>query len=209
MGVNIYTMSLTDRQEAVLDYLRTYIAGNGLPPTILEIAEAFGLASPNGVAKHLQALAEKGFIELTSGRARGIRLLGGKRASDALSLPLVGRVAAGMPILAGEHIEREIAVDRYLFRPNPKYLLRVHGMSMRNAGILDGDLIGVRPQPDAEHGQIVVARIGDEGITVKKLYRKGRVIRLMAANPDFAPIDPDPTEDFAIEGLYCGLLRVA
>lgn len=209
VGVNIYTMSLTDRQDAILDYLRTHIAAHGRPPTILEIAEGFGLASPNGVAKHLQALAEKGFIELTPGRARGIRLLDARRAANTLSLPLVGRVAAGMPILVGDHIEREIAVDRTLFRPRPRYLLRVQGQSMIEAAILDGDLIGVHPTPDAEHGQIVVARIGDEGITVKRLHRKGRSLRLMPCNPAFAPIDPDPTEDFAIEGLYCGLIRTA
>ena len=206
-GVNIYTMTLTDRQDAILEYLRAYLAANGRPPTILEIAEGFSLASPNGVAKHLQALAEKGFIELTPGRARGIRLLEARRAADILSLPLVGRVAAGMPILVGDHIEREIAVDRALFRPRPRYLLRVQGQSMIEAGILDGDLIGVHPTPDAEHGQIVVARVGEEGITVKRLHRKGRSLRLMPCNPTFAPIDPDPTEDFAVEGLYCGLIR--
>lgn len=200
---------LTDRQDAILEYLRRHMASKGRPPTLLEIAQGFGLASPNGVAKHLQALADKGFIELTPGRARGIRLLGAPSPSDILSLPLVGRVAAGMPILVGDHIEREIAVDRALFRPRPRYLLRVQGQSMVEAGILDGDLIGVHPTPDAEHGQIVVARVGDEGITVKRLHRKGRSLRLMPCNQAFAPIDPDPAEDFAIEGLYCGLIRTA
>ena len=209
MGVNNYTMTpqLTDRQAAVLDFIRQHLAGEGLPPTLSEITEAMGLASPNGVVKHLHTLAEKGYIELTAGRAMGIRLLGEPRRSDTLRLPLVGRVAAGLPILVGDHIEREIAVDRSLFRPRPKYLLRVQGQSMIDAGILDGDLIGVHPTPDAEHGQIVVARLGEEGITVKRLHRKGRTLRLMPCNPDFAPIDPDPTEDFAIEGLYCGLIR--
>ncbi|TDK26356.1 transcriptional repressor LexA [Luteimonas aestuarii] len=199
--------TLTDRQQAVLDYLRQHFAEHGGAPTITEIAHAFGLASPNGVAKHLAALAEKGWIELAPHKARGIRLLGVGRKAATLDLPLVGRVAAGMPIFVGEHIERSIAVDRTLFRPRPRYLLRVQGQSMIDAGILDGDLIGVHPTPDAEHGQIVVARLGGEGLTVKRLHRKGRSVRLLSCNPGFAPIDPDPVEDFAIEGLYCGLIR--
>ncbi|MEP6634917.1 MAG: transcriptional repressor LexA, partial [Luteimonas sp.] len=180
----------------------------GMPPTIAEIAHAFGLASATTAVKHLKRLEDKGWIELMPNVARGIRLLGKqKNQATGLSLPLIGRVAAGLPILSEDLIERDVVVDRHLFRPHPKYLLRVHGMSMRDAGILDGDLIGVKPTPDAEHGQIVVARLGDEGITVKRLYRRGRSVRLIAANPEFGPIDPDPTEDFAIEGLYCGLLR--
>lgn len=208
-GVNIYTMiqELTPSQNAILDYIRQHMASEGLPPTITEIAVALGFASPNGVAKHLHTLAERGLIELTPGRARGIRLLDLPKRADTLLLPLVGRVAAGMPILVGDHIEREIAVDRALFRPRPRYLLRVQGQSMIDAGILDGDLIGVHPTPDAEHGQIVVARLGDEGITVKRLHRKRNRLRLISCNPEFSPIDPDPTEDFAIEGLYCGLIR--
>lgn len=197
----------TESQQAVLTVITQHLAAEGLPPTIMEIAGKLGLASPNGVVKHLHALAEKGYIELTAGRARGIRLLNQPRRGSTLQLPLVGRVAAGMPILVGDHIEREIAVDRSLFSPRPRYLLRVQGQSMIDAGILDGDLIGVHPTPDAEHGQIVVARLGEEGITVKRLHRKGRALRLMPCNPAFAPIDPDPTEDFAIEGLYCGLIR--
>lgn len=207
-GVNIYTMNdLTDRQQAMLDYLRQHLAQHDTAPTINEMVMAFGLASPNGVAKHLHALAQKGYIELAPHKARGIRLLGRRKAADTIELPLVGRVAAGLPILVGDHVERSVAVDRSLFRPKPRYLLRVHGSSMIDAGILDGDLIGVHPTPDAEHGQIVVARLGEEGITVKRLHRKGPVVRLMACNRAFAPIDPDPHEDFAIEGLYCGLIR--
>ncbi|KWV12932.1 transcriptional repressor LexA [Xanthomonas translucens] len=199
---------LTDRQQAVLDHLRQHIAQHGSAPTLTEIAAAFGLASPNGVAKHLQALADKGHIELLAHKARGIRLLGPKpNPSNILELPLVGRVAAGLPILAGDHVERTIAVDQSLFRPRPGYLLRVQGQSMLEAGILDGDLIGVHPTPVAEHGQIVVARLGEEGITVKRLYRRGKALRLLPCNPAFAPIDPDPLEDFAVEGLYCGLIR--
>jgi repressor LexA len=199
---------LTDRQQAVLDYLRQHIAQSGSAPTLTEIASAFGLASVNGVVKHLQALADKGHVELLPNKSRGIRLLGIKgRASNTIELPLVGRVAAGLPILAGDHIERTIAVDHSLFRPRPRYLLRVQGQSMVEAGILDGDLIGIHPTPAAEHGQIVVARLGDEGITVKRLHRQGGTLRLLPCNPTFAPIDPDPVEDFAVEGLYCGLIR--
>lgn len=201
------THDLTPSQSAILDYIRQHMASEDLPPTITEIAVARGFASPNGVAKHLQTLAEKGLIALTPGRARGIRLLNVPKRADTLRLPLVGRVSAGLPILVGDHIEREIAVDCALFRPKPRYLLRVQGQSMIDAGILDGDLIGVHPTPDAEHGQIVVARLGDEGITVKRLHRKRNQLRLISCNSAFAPIDPDPTEDFAIEGLYCGLIR--
>ena len=201
---------LTDRQEAVLDYLRQHIAAQGMPPTVAEIAAAFGLASPHGVSKHLAALQAKGAIDIAPGKARGIRLVGSPgQERETLTLPLVGRVAAGQPILSDELIERTIAVDRLFFRPNPTYLLRVHGMSMRDAGILDGDLIGVRATPDADHGQIVVARLGDEGITVKRLFRRDGQLRLLAANPDFPTIDPDPTEAFEVVGLYCGLMRAA
>lgn len=199
--------TLTDRQQAVLDHLRDHIAQYGSAPTIAEIAAAFGLASPNGVVKHLQALATKGYIELLAHKARGIRLIGASGTTDTIELPVLGRVAAGMPILAGDQVERSIAVDRTLFRPRPDYLLRVQGQSMVDAGILDGDFIGIHATPDAGHGQIVVARVGDEGITVKRLHRRAGEVRLMPCNPAFVPIDPDPTEDFAIEGLYCGLIR--
>jgi repressor LexA len=200
--------NLTDRQEAVLDYLKAHIATRGRPPTISEIADALGLASLFGVQKHLAALEAKGFVEIDAGKARGIRLVGAaKPAAQGMSLPLVGRVAAGQPILSDDLVEGTVVVDPQFFRPSPTYLLRVHGMSMRDAGILDRDLIGVRATPDAEHGQIVVARLGDEGITVKRLFRRGGQIRLLAANPDFPTIDPDPTEAFEVVGLYCGLMR--
>jgi repressor LexA len=198
---------LTHRQQAILTFIQRELARDGRPPTILEIAAHFELASPNGVAKHLQALAEKGYLTLTGG-ARGIRLRGTARPADTVDLPLVGSVAAGEPIFQDAYIERAITVERGLFRPRPKYLLRVQGASMMDAGILDGDLIGVHPTRSAEHGQIVVARLGEEAITVKRLYRKGRSLRLLSCNPQFAPIDPDSSEDFAIEGLYCGLIRI-
>lgn len=197
---------LTLRQQSILTFVQRVTSREGRPPTILEIAAHFDLASPNGVAKHLQSLEEKGYLTLTGG-ARGIRLAGTARPKDTVELPLVGSVAAGEPLFQDAHIERAITVERGLFRPKPKYLLRVRGQSMIDAGILDGDLIGVHPTRTADHGQIVVARLGEEEITVKRLQRKGRGVRLLSCNPAFAPIDPDPTEDFAIEGLYCGLIR--
>lgn len=198
---------LTHRQQSILTFIQRELARGGRPPTIMEIAAHFDLASPNGVAKHLQSLEEKGCLTLTGG-ARGIRLRGAVRPADTVELPLVGSVAAGEPIFQDAHIDRSITVERGLFRPKPKYLLRVQGSSMIDAGILDGDFIGVHPTRTADHGQIVVARLGEEAITVKRLHRTGRSVRLMPCNPTFAPIDPDPTEDFAIEGLYCGLIRV-
>lgn len=197
---------LTSRQQAILDFLHRRIAA-GLPPALQEIADEFEIGI-NAAAKHLKALERKGAIELIPGRARGIRLVDASVAPvDALSLPLVGRVAAGRPILSEAHVEREVTVDRWLFRPRPDYLLRVHGESMRDDGILDGDLIGVHRTPQAEHGQTVVARVGDDGFTVKRLYWRGGRLRLMPRSTGHSPIDPDPTEDFAIEGLFCGLLR--
>jgi len=211
IGVNIYTMNspLTDRQALILNYLREHCLREDCPPSMAEIARAFGLASVNGVAKHLQALAEKGYIELIAHKARGIRLLepAQSRQDELFRVPLIGRVAAGLPIWVDAHVEREIVVDRGLFRPSPSYLLRVRGDSMIDAGILDGDLIGVHATPNAEHGQIVVARLGHAAMTVKRLHRVGAALRLLSCNANYAPIDPDPTDGFAIEGLYCGLIR--
>ncbi|HEY2396808.1 MAG TPA: transcriptional repressor LexA [Rudaea sp.] len=197
---------LTDRQQAVLDFVSAQIEADGMPPTLAEIAAAFGYASLYSVTKLLAALKEKGFIETTTYKHHGIRVVGMERKSDSFRLPVVGRVAAGVPIQWNDE-EHEVVLDRSLFHPRPKYLLRVHGMSMRDDGILDGDLVGVHPTPEAQHGQIVVARIGGDGITVKRLHRTKRTLRLMPSNTDFAPIDIDPTEEFAIEGLYCGLVR--
>lgn len=201
-------MNLTDRQREVLDYLREQIETTGLPPTITELMEAFGWASPNAAAKHLDALVAAGAIEMAAHKARTIQLVGARSRADTLELPLVGRVAAGAPILVGGEVERRVVVDRWMFRPRPDFLLRVQGDSMIDDGILDGDLVAGKTVSDAEHGQTVIARVGDEGgITIKHLYRRGRVVRLLPRNAAYAPIDPDPNEDFAIVGLYCGLLR--
>lgn len=236
-------MKLTARQQQVLDHLRRQIRTTGLPPTIHELMAAFGWSSPSGAAKHLQALAAKGVIALSPGKARGIRLLAddgqpwpspghpahagpfpGDRVdglasgpaadavgalpagTDALRLPLVGRVAAGQPILAGGEIERHLLVDRWVFSPRPDFLLRVQGDSMIDDGILDGDLVAGRSSAEARHGQIVIARL-DGAITIKRLWQRDGRLRLLPANTRHAPIDPDPHEDFAIEGIYCGLLR--
>jgi repressor LexA len=218
-------MTLTDRQQAILDFLREHIAAEGRPPTLAEIAQAFGFRQARSAQDHLQALAAKGVIELVPG-ARGIRLLeedaegapsppsaarpfGGPSAANApqlLALPLLGRVAAGRPIDPQADYEGQMLLDRALFFPQPDYLLRVKGDSMVDDGIFDGDLIAVRRTPDAENNQIVVARIDGE-VTVKRFKRgKGRVL-LMPRNPAYAPIEVPEQADFAIEGLYCGLVR--
>ncbi|MGM0554484.1 MAG: transcriptional repressor LexA [Pseudomonadota bacterium] len=199
-------MSLTARQQAILDYITEIVETQGTAPTRGEIARAFGFRSPYAAECHLKALARKGAIELVGGAARGIRLPGRHRHS-AIDLPLVGRVAAGLPILATEHIEHHYRVDPLLFRARPDYLLRVRGESMHDAGILDGDLLAVRQTPEARPGQIVVARIEDE-VTVKRLQQDGPRIRLLAENPAFAPIEIDlERQPLAIEGIGVGVLR--
>lgn len=200
---------LTTRQQQIFDFLEQHIASEGSPPTYEEIGSAFGFL-PAAARDHLRLLELKGVIALQPGKARGIRVLQPMREieSDVWRLPLVGRVAAGQPIESDAHIEREIRVDRYLFKPRPHYLLRVEGMSMRDAGILDRDLIAVHRTSDASNGQIVVARIDGE-ITVKRFQQTRKSITLLPENPDFAPIDVDPqTTDFAIEGLYVGVIRL-
>jgi repressor LexA len=197
--------ALTPRQTEILALLRAHIERSGRPPTRAEIARALGFSSPNAAEEHLRALARKGAIELVPGSARGIRLKETARAG----LPLVGRVAAGSPILAREHIEAHVRVDARFFRPRADYLLRVKGASMRDAGILDGDLLVVHKTPTAENGQIVVARLADE-VTVKRFQRRGARVRLLPANPDFAPIEVDLRRDeLAIEGIGVGILRNA
>ncbi|ROR32358.1 transcriptional repressor LexA [Inmirania thermothiophila] len=192
---------LTRRQREVLAYIRAHIEREGMPPTRAEIAQALGFRSANAAAEHLRALARKGAIELVAGASRGIRLREGP------GIPVVGRVAAGVPILAAEHVEDRVLLDPRLFQPRADYLLRVRGMSMRDAGILDGDLLAVHRTPEARDGQIVVARLGDE-VTVKRLRREvGRIV-LLSENPDFPPIVVDPRrERLEIEGVGVGVVR--
>ncbi|QBB70678.1 transcriptional repressor LexA [Pseudolysobacter antarcticus] len=199
---------LTNRQQAILDFISESARMNGLLPSQAEIARAFDIQL-SAVQDHLHALERKGAIERHAGKARGIRLVDAVVTNTStLELPLVGRVAAGQPILSEAHIERQFTVDRYMFRPRPHYLLRVEGESMRDIGILHGDLIAVHRSPDATNGQIVVARIDGE-ITVKRFRRIRQRILLLPENPAFAPIEVDPrTDDFAIEGLYVGSIRI-
>ncbi|ANY16634.1 transcriptional repressor LexA [Bordetella pseudohinzii] len=208
---------LTDRQQEILDLIRQTVARTGFPPTRAEIAQALGFRSPNAAEDHLKALARKGAIELTAGASRGIRLKGPEPAASSqallphpalaqLLLPLVGRVAAGSPILAAEHVEREVGVDPGLFAQAPDYLLKVRGMSMRDAGILEGDLLAVKKSTEARNGQIVVARLGDD-VTVKRLQRQGSRIELLPENPEFSPILVSPEDEFALEGIAVGLIR--
>jgi repressor LexA len=194
---------LTSRQRQVLDYIRRHTATTGMPPTRTEIAKALGFRSANAARDHLQALARKGAITLTPNTSRGIRIL----EQDDAGLPVVGRVAAGEPILAQEHIDSYCPIDPALFSPNADYLLQVKGMSMRDAGILDGDLLAVHRSATAENGQIVVARLGEE-VTVKRFERKGDTVRLLPENPDFEPIVIDlQHQPLAIEGIGVGILR--
>lgn len=207
---------LTERQQQILDLIRQAVASTGFPPTRAEIAQALGFRSPNAAEDHLKALARKGAIELTAGASRGIRLKEARPEGQQpllpipslaqLVLPLVGRVAAGSPILAAEHVERDVGVDSSLFAQRPDYLLKVRGMSMRDVGILDGDLLAVKKASEARDGQIVVARI-DEDVTVKRLQRQDGRIRLLPENPDFEPIVVQPGQEFALEGIAVGLIR--
>lgn len=203
------SLTLTRRQAAILDAIRAHVAEFGTAPTLQEIGAAVGIEHVSAVFKHLEALEKKGWLTRDASRPRGIRLVepGQGERTDAVSLPLVGRVAAGQPLLNDGLIERHLVVDRALFRLRPDCLLRVEGDSMRDDGILDGDLIGVHLTPEAHHGQIVVARLGEEGITVKRLHRTQTQLRLLPRSAGYAPIDPDPNEDFAIEGLFAGLIR--
>jgi repressor LexA len=193
--------SLTPRQQEILDFIRRTLENLGAPPTRAEIASAFGFASHNAAEEHLKALAKKGIIVLEPGSARGIRLV------EQLGLPLIGSVAAGSPILAVENVQRRYAVDASLFTPRADFLLRVRGLSMINAGILDGDLLAVHRGSEVRNGQIVVARL-DEEVTVKRFHRRGDVVELLAENPDFAPIVVDVrTRALTIEGRAVGLIR--
>lgn len=195
---------LTPRQSEILALLRTHMAQHGRPPTRSEIAQALKFKSPNAAEEHLRALERKGAIELIPGASRGIRLLDEVEEG----LPLVGRVAAGSPILAEENIEQRYGIDPGMFAPRADYLLRVKGMSMRDVGILDGDLLAVHRTPDAANGQIVVARLDNE-VTVKRLQRRGSQIRLLPENPEFEPIEINPrNQSLTIEGISVGVLRI-
>lgn len=218
---------LTERQQQILDLVQSTIERTGSPPTRAEIAAELGFRSANAAEEHLQALARKGVIELVSGTSRGIRLKSdtlrslnearlmqyGKQFSlplphlAQLSLPLVGRVAAGAPILAQEHIDQTYVVEASLFARRPDYLLKVRGMSMRDAGIMDGDLLAVQATKEAKNGQIVVARLGDD-VTVKRLRRTKHHVELLPENPEFEPIVVSAhDEQFELEGIAVGLVR--
>lgn len=197
--------SLTPAQTRVLHFIEGFIARERMPPTQAEITAAMGFASRTATRDHLNALERKGVLSQQPGSARGIRLRQSRQ--EKVGLPLIGRVAAGAPILAVEHVEDHYQVDSGLFQPKADYLLRVRGESMRNAGILDGDLLAVHRTPQAYEGQIVVARVGDE-VTVKRFRRRGDAIELLPENPDFQPLVIAPgSTDFAIEGLMVGLIR--
>ncbi|HSM11769.1 MAG TPA: transcriptional repressor LexA [Lysobacter sp.] len=209
-------MNITDTQRSILSLISDRIDAEGVPPSQSEIAAAMGFSSIRAAQYHLEALEQAGAITRTPGRARGIRLSkavceeAGDAAAvtpdDALRLPVLGRVAAGLPIGADIGSEQVVLLDRVFFSPSPDYLLKVQGDSMRDEGIFDGDLIGVHRTPEARSGQIVVARIDDE-ITVKLLKIGKDRILLLPRNPDYSPIEVLPDQDFAIEGLYCGLVR--
>jgi repressor LexA len=204
---------LTERQGEILDFIRRWLAESGAPPTREEIARAFGFRSLNAAEQHLQALQKKGLIELVAGTSRGIRLREMARsmgeAVRELGLPLIGKVAAGSPLLAQENVLRRPAVDPATFSPRADYLLEVRGMSMRDAGILDGDWLAVHRQSQARNGQIVVARLGDE-VTVKRLQLRGNRAELIAENPEYRPIVVDlRREPLTIEGLAVGVIRPA
>ncbi len=196
---------LTPRQKQILDMIQDFIAEFGMPPTRAEIARELGFKSANAAEDHLRALQRKGVLELKPGASRGIQLKDSLR--DQLGLPLVGRVAAGSPILAEEHIESRYRLDPAFFNPKPHYLLRVYGMSMKNAGILDGDLVAVHRTPEVRSRQIVVARIGDE-VTVKRYRQDGRVVWLLPENEEFEPIQVNLSEQaMVIEGVVVGVIR--
>ena len=220
--MEVESPKLTARQQQILDLVQSAIERTGAPPTRAEIANELGFKSANAAEEHLQALARKGVIELVSGTSRGIRLRGEtlRAIQEArvkqfdlplptllqLALPLVGRVAAGSPILAQEHVDKTYYVESGLFQRRPDYLLKVRGMSMRDAGIMDGDLLAVQSTREAKNGQIVVARLGDD-VTVKRFRRNKHLIELHAENPDYATIVVEPGEPFEIEGVAVGLIR--
>lgn len=221
------TAALTARQLAVFEFVVAHQLQEGMPPTRVDIARHFGFRSPNAAEEHLRALARKGVLGIAAGTARGLRVLtpqsllanpmeaAGESSGESVArssaprndLSLVGKVAAGTPLLAVENVERTLPIDGAVFHPHADYLLRVSGTSMRNAGIFDGDLLAVKRSSTAENGEIVVVRIGDE-VTVKRLLRKDSEVWLLAENPEFAPTLLDPNRlDIAIEGRAVGVIR--
>jgi repressor LexA len=201
--------TLTDRQTEILRLIRELTEATGYPPTRAEIARSMGFRSVNAAEQHLRALERKGALEISSGASRGIRVRERipNRLGRLMEIPVVGRVAAGSPILAEEHLQGRYQIDPSLFTPRADYLLRVRGLSMRDAGILEGDLLAVHRSEEARSGQIVVARLADE-VTVKRLRRRGHSVQLLPENPDFAPIEIDLRRDpLTIEGIAVGVIR--
>lgn len=201
---------LTPRQQQVFDLIRAKIEETGMPPTRAEIAKELGFRSANAAEEHLKALARKQVIEIVPGASRGLRILGTSSESandEETGLPLIGQVAAGEPILAQEHVETHYQVDPSMFKPQADFLLRVHGESMKDIGIMDGDLLAVHKTQDVRDGQVVVARVEDD-VTVKRLERKGSKVYLHAENEEFSPIEVDLTyQQLTIEGLAVGIIR--
>ncbi|MBB1290658.1 repressor LexA [Pseudoalteromonas sp. SR43-6] len=199
---------LTNRQAQILELIKVFIKDTGMPPTRAEIAQTLGFKSANAAEEHLKALAKKGVIKMKPGASRGIQLIE-EEEPEQLGLPLIGRVAAGSPILAQEHVESHCKIDPLMFKPAADFLLRVNGMSMKDIGIMDGDLLAVHRTQTAENGQVVVARL-DEDVTVKRLEKAGRKVLLHAENDDFDSIEVDlENESFNIEGLAVGVIRNA
>jgi repressor LexA len=203
------TIQITHRQSNVLAFIRTRIERDGQSPTLEEIGEAMGIGNVSAVLKHVRSLEAKGRLTIEPNQARSIRLVRESDPMDAdtLELPLIGRIAAGEPLFSESRVDRSLRVSRSLFRVRPDYLVKVVGDSMRDEGILDGDLVAIHATSVARHGQVVAARVRGNEFTIKRLHWKGDVVRLMPNSPGFKPIDVDPTEDFAIEGLFAGLLR--
>ncbi|WP_217474580.1 transcriptional repressor LexA [Stutzerimonas stutzeri] len=200
-------IKLTPRQSEILAFIKRCLEDNGYPPTRAEIAQELGFKSPNAAEEHLKALARKGAIEMTPGASRGIRIPGFEPATEESGLPIIGRVAAGAPILAQQHVEESCQINPSFFQPKADYLLRVRGMSMKDIGIFDGDLLAVHTTREARNGQVVVARIDDE-VTVKRFKREGSKVWLLAENAEFAPIEIDlEQQELVIEGLSVGVIR--
>lgn len=200
-------IKLTPRQSEILALIKRCLEENGYPPTRAEIAQELGFRSPNAAEEHLRALANKGAIEMTPGASRGIRIPGFEPVTEESGLPVIGRVAAGAPILAQQNVEDSCQINPSFFQPKADYLLRVQGMSMKDIGIFDGDLLAVHTTREARNGQVVVARIDDE-VTVKRFKREGSKVWLLAENPEFSPIEVDlEQQELVIEGLSVGVIR--